>query len=159
VGQQGHRYRPQLRPDPRAPHRARHRDHGHLQEGLLRGRKTLDAGTRARGRASVRPHDRNGDRQPRRGRRLFQELPAKPLQFIDISAGRSALVDANTAMGLALSEDEIDYLLDAYGKLGRNPTDVELMMFAQANSEHCRHKIFNATWTIDGVRRTSRCSR
>ncbi len=54
-------------------------------------------------------------------------------------------------MGLALSEDEIDYLLDAYAKLGRNPTDVELMMFAQANSEHCRHKIFNATWTIDGV--------
>jgi phosphoribosylformylglycinamidine synthase len=90
---------------------------------------------------------------------LFQELPAKPLQFIDISAGRSALVDANTAMGLALSEDEIDYLLDAYGKLERNPTDVELMMFAQANSEHCRHKIFNATWTIDGVPRTSRCSR
>ncbi|MEK7695371.1 MAG: phosphoribosylformylglycinamidine synthase [Pseudomonadota bacterium] len=122
------------------------------KKGLLRGRKTLDAGTRA----AVAAHlfDRMtetviGSREEAAA--LFQELPAKPLQFIDISAGRSALVDANTAMGLALSEDEIDYLLDAYGKLERNPTDVELMMFAQANSEHCRHKIFNATWTIDGV--------
>ncbi|MCA3232323.1 MAG: phosphoribosylformylglycinamidine synthase, partial [Cupriavidus sp.] len=122
------------------------------KKGLLRGRKTLDAGTRA----AVAAHlfDRMTEtviasREEAAG--LFQELPAKPLQFIDISAGRSALVDANTAMGLALSEDEIDYLLENYGKLGRNPTDVELMMFAQANSEHCRHKIFNATWTIDGV--------
>ncbi len=54
------------------------------------------------------------------------------------------------ALGLALAGDEIDYLVEAFGKLGRNPTDVELMMFAQANSEHCRHKIFNASWTIDG---------
>lgn len=122
------------------------------KKGLLRGRKTLDAGTRA----AVAAHlfDRMTEtviasREEAAG--LFQELPAKPLQFIDISAGRSALVDANTAMGLALSDDEIDYLLENYGKLGRNPTDVELMMFAQANSEHCRHKIFNATWTIDGV--------
>ena len=65
--------------------------------------------------------------------------------------GRLALVEANSQMGLALSPDEIDYLLTAFGALSRNPTDVELMMFAQANSEHCRHKIFNATWTIDGV--------
>ncbi|WP_254775847.1 phosphoribosylformylglycinamidine synthase [Ralstonia sp. 25mfcol4.1] len=122
------------------------------KKGLLRGRKTLDAGTRA----AVAAHlfDRMTEtviasREEAAG--LFQELPAKPLQFIDISAGRSALMDANTAMGLALSDDEIDYLLENYGKLGRNPTDVELMMFAQANSEHCRHKIFNATWTIDGV--------
>lgn len=122
------------------------------KKGLLRGRKTLDAGTRA----AVAAHlfDRMTEtviasREEAAG--LFRELPAKPLQFIDISAGRSALVDANTAMGLALSDDEIDYLLENYGKLGRNPTDVELMMFAQANSEHCRHKIFNATWTIDGV--------
>ena len=122
------------------------------KKGLLRGRKSLDAGTRA----AVAAHlfDRMtetviGTREEAAA--LFQELPAKPLQFVDISTGRSALVDANTAMGLALSDDEIDYLLDAYGKLGRNPTDVELMMFAQANSEHCRHKIFNATWTIDGV--------
>ncbi len=55
-------------------------------------------------------------------------------------------------LGLALAEDEMDYLCDAYGALGRNPTDVELMMFAQVNSEHCRHKIFNAEWMIDGRR-------
>ncbi len=65
--------------------------------------------------------------------------------------GRAALVDANVEQGLALSDDEIDYLFDAFTALGRDPTDVELMMFAQANSEHCRHKIFNASWTIDGV--------
>ncbi|REM69404.1 hypothetical protein DSI38_00940, partial [Mycobacterium tuberculosis] len=61
-----------------------------------------------------------------------------------------ALVAANTGFGLALAEDEIDYLVDAFTRLGRNPSDVELMMFAQANSEHCRHKIFNADFTIDG---------
>ncbi|PTY38934.1 phosphoribosylformylglycinamidine synthase [Saccharospirillum sp. MSK14-1] len=66
------------------------------------------------------------------------------------SGGRDALVNANQALGLALADDEIDYLVDAYLGLERDPTDVELMMFAQANSEHCRHKIFNATWTIDG---------
>jgi phosphoribosylformylglycinamidine synthase len=60
--------------------------------------------------------------------------------------------------GLALSDDEIDYLVDAFTKLGRNPSDVELMMFAQANSEHCRHKIFNADFTIDGGRSRCRCS-
>ncbi|WP_459782892.1 hypothetical protein, partial [Photobacterium sp. R1] len=57
----------------------------------------------------------------------------------------------NIALGLALAEDEIDYLVENFTKLGRNPNDIELMMFAQANSEHCRHKIFNADWTIDGV--------
>ncbi|WP_163535933.1 hypothetical protein, partial [Klebsiella pneumoniae] len=74
-------------------------------------------------------------------------LPAKALRFVDIAggqeAGRRALEAANVEMGLALSDDEIDYLVDAYRKLERNQTDVELMMFAQANSEHCRHKIFN----------------
>ncbi len=59
-------------------------------------------------------------------------------------------MNANSELGLALSDDEIDYLLAAFTSAGRNPTDVELMMFAQANSEHCRHKIFNADWTIDG---------
>ncbi len=88
--------------------------------------------------------------------RLFSELPPQPLQHVDVlsgtlDAGRAALARANVEQGLALSDDEIDYLLDAYRKLGRNPTDVELMMFAQANSEHCRHKIFNARFTIDGV--------
>ena len=84
---------------------------------------------------------------------LFTDLEGRPLAAIDVvGRGRQALVDANLEMGLALAEDEIDYLFDAFGRAQRNPTDVELMMFAQANSEHCRHKIFNAEWTIDGVR-------
>jgi len=83
---------------------------------------------------------------------LFSELKAKPLESVDIlGGGKNALLTANTELGLALSDDEIDYLVDAFNTLKRNPTDVELMMFAQANSEHCRHKIFNADWTIDGV--------
>ena len=83
---------------------------------------------------------------------LFAEVPAPALVQIDmLGAGRSALVQANGDFGLALAEDEIDYLVHAFTQLGRNPTDVELMMFAQANSEHCRHKIFNARFTIDGV--------
>ena len=82
---------------------------------------------------------------------LFETHSPRPLVEIDTSGeGRSALVQANTELGLALSPDEIDYLTGAYAELGRNPIDVELMMFAQANSEHCRHKIFNASWTIDG---------
>jgi phosphoribosylformylglycinamidine synthase len=85
---------------------------------------------------------------------LFDELEGRPLESVDIlgAAGRNALVRANAEMGLALAEDEIDYLFDAFTRVQRNPTDVELMMFAQANSEHCRHKIFNAEWTIDGVK-------
>jgi phosphoribosylformylglycinamidine synthase len=84
---------------------------------------------------------------------LFTELESRPLEQIDVlGQGRAALVEANATMGLALAEDEIDYLFDAFSKVQRNPTDVELMMFAQANSEHCRHKIFNAEWTIDGVK-------
>src|SRR5512145_2027155 len=83
--------------------------------------------------------------------RLFVELPGKPMQTVPVLAeGREALARANAAMGLALSEDEVDYLVEAFTRLQRDPTDVELMMFAQANSEHCRHKIFNASWTIDG---------
>ena len=83
---------------------------------------------------------------------LFTELPAVPLQVIDLlNGGRAALQQANTEFGLALAPDEMDYLLNAFTQLQRNPTDVELMMFAQANSEHCRHKIFNADFTIDGV--------
>ena len=83
---------------------------------------------------------------------LFRTLEARPLESIDLlGQGKRALETANTELGLAMSEDEIDYLDAAFTKAGRNPTDVELMMFAQANSEHCRHKIFNADWTIDGV--------
>ena len=83
--------------------------------------------------------------------RLFMHSESRPLSAIDILAGgRAALVDANKTMGLALAEDEIDYLVDNFTSLGRNPNDVELMMFAQANSEHCRHKIFNADWIVDG---------
>ena len=82
---------------------------------------------------------------------LFHHVAPQPLTRVDILAGgRAALVKANAELGLALSDDEVDYLLDNFGKMGRNPTDVELMMFAQANSEHCRHKIFNASWTVDG---------
>lgn len=82
---------------------------------------------------------------------LFIEEAPKPLTVVDIlSGGRDALVTANAELGLALADDEIDYLVDSFIELKRNPTDVELMMFAQANSEHCRHKIFNASWDIDG---------
>jgi phosphoribosylformylglycinamidine synthase len=75
-----------------------------------------------------------------------------------VGKGRAALVAPTARLGLALSEDEIDYLVDAFTKAGRNPTDVELMMFAQANSEHCRHKIFNADWIIDGATQAFACS-
>ncbi len=84
--------------------------------------------------------------------RLFVHIDPQPMTSVDILAGgRAALASANQTLGLALSEDEIDYLVENFIKLGRNPSDVELMMFAQANSEHCRHKIFNAQFIIDGV--------
>jgi len=84
--------------------------------------------------------------------RLFDHAPARPLVHVDLlGGGRAALERANREFGFALAPDEIDYLCAAFADLGRNPTDVELMMFAQANSEHCRHKIFNADWTVDGV--------
>jgi phosphoribosylformylglycinamidine synthase len=82
---------------------------------------------------------------------LFSDAEPAPFKSVDISKDASvALQQANIEMGLALSADEIDYLVASYQTLKRNPTDVELMMFAQANSEHCRHKIFNADWVIDG---------
>ncbi|KPK60060.1 MAG: phosphoribosylformylglycinamidine synthase [Gammaproteobacteria bacterium SG8_31] len=83
--------------------------------------------------------------------RLFEHHEPVPMSEVDLrGGGREALVKANVALGLALSEDEIDYLLEHFTREGRNPTDAELMMFAQANSEHCRHKIFNADWIVDG---------
>ncbi len=82
---------------------------------------------------------------------LFRHLEPRTLVSVDLlKGGRAALVQANRDWGLALSEDEIDYLFDNFTQVGRNPTDVELMMFAQANSEHCRHKIFNADFIVDG---------
>ena len=89
---------------------------------------------------------------PEEAQALFAREAPRPLRRISLAIGREALVRADSELGLALSADEIDYLLAAYRELGRDPTDVELMMFAQANSEHCRHKIFNADWVIDGER-------
>jgi phosphoribosylformylglycinamidine synthase len=100
---------------------------------------------------------------------LFSHAEPRPYRQVDVlGGGRPALAVANTELGLALSEDEIDYLVESFQALQRNPTDVELMMFAQANSEHCRHKIFNADWIIDGqtqshslfkmIRNTTECS-
>jgi len=86
---------------------------------------------------------------------LFAHVAPRQLASVDLlGRGGAALVAANTEMGLALSPDEIDYLADNFTRMGRNPTDVELMMFAQANSEHCRHKIFNADWVIDGQKQS-----
>jgi phosphoribosylformylglycinamidine synthase len=88
---------------------------------------------------------------------LFLAHEPAPVGMVSLAAeGRPALARANTDLGLALSDQEIDYLVDCYRDLGRDPTDAELMMFAQANSEHCRHKIFNASWVIDGERQDKR---
>lgn len=82
---------------------------------------------------------------------LFHHDEPRPMTTVPVLAeGRAALAKANISLGLALAEDEIDYLVESFKKLERDPNDIELMMFAQANSEHCRHKIFNATWDIDG---------
>ena len=124
---------------------------GTIIGGLL-GHKELNAVQRTEFAAHL--HDRMVEQTfdlPFDGQALFASLAGKPMRAIQLVAqGRAALVQANTELGLALSDDEIDYLEAAFRKVERNPTDVELMMFAQANSEHCRHKIFNADWTIDG---------
>ena len=92
--------------------------------------------------------------------RLFARAQPRPLAFVDLSGdGQAALERANATLGLALAPDEIAYLLASYRSIGRNPTDVELMMFAQANSEHCRHKIFNADFIIEMPARISWCAR
>ena len=99
-------------------------------------------------------HDRMMEtvvRTPAEADVLFRHQDPKPFKTVDVlGGGRAALVTANVELGLALAEDEIDYLVENFTKLGRNPHDIELYMFAQANSEHCRHKIFNADWIIDG---------
>ena len=86
---------------------------------------------------------------------LFSHLAPKPIQYAEmLEHGKKILNDFNKNLGLALSEDEIDYLFNYFTSIKRNPTDVELMMFAQANSEHCRHKIFNADWIVDGEKQS-----
>lgn len=124
-----------------------------LKSGLLGGAKALSA-DELRGCAALL-HDRMTESvllARDDARHLFDEQPGKPMEHVDVlGRGRVALEAANKDFGLALSDDEIDYLVEAFTGLRRNPTDVELMMFAQANSEHCRHKIFNARFTIDGV--------
>ncbi len=123
-----------------------------LKSGLLGGTPELTEAQR--GQVAALLHDRMTESVvPDLGSAaaLFTELPAAPMEFVDVlGGGRAALEAANTRWGLALATDEIDYLVNAFTGLKRNPTDVELMMFAQANSEHCRHKIFNAQFTIDG---------
>jgi len=123
-----------------------------IKSGLLGKKKTLDSHLREH--ISTLLHDRMTEtviHDTAEAAGLFQELKAQPLAYIESNQrGRAALEEANSTLGLALSDDEIDYLLEAFQRAGRNPSDVELMMFAQANSEHCRHKIFNADWTIDG---------
>jgi len=114
--------------------------------------KTLDADMLAKAAACL--HDRMTETVVDESfdfARLFASLPGKPMLTVPVvKNGRTALVEANVSLGLALSDDEIDYLTQAFSDLARDPTDVELMMFAQANSEHCRHTIFNAQWVIDG---------
>jgi len=128
--------------------------HVQMKSGLLGGAKKLPGDSVDAVAALL--HDRMTEmvlRSADDAAGLFRELQAKPLASIDLlGGGKEALMRANAELGLALSEDEIDYLLKAFTEAKRNPTDVELMMFAQANSEHCRHKIFNADWTIDGVK-------
>jgi len=103
-------------------------------------------------------HDRMVEtvfREPLQAQALFNTEQPRSLTLVDVMGqGRDALDAANTQLGLALAADEIDYLTESFVQLQRNPSDVELMMFAQANSEHCRHKIFNATWTLDGELQT-----
>jgi phosphoribosylformylglycinamidine synthase len=92
--------------------------------------------------------------QESEAKKLFEHQNPKAFASVDIiSGGRGSLEKANREMGLALANDEMDYLVENFIRLGRNPNDIELMMFAQANSEHCRHKIFNADWSVDGVKK------
>ena len=122
-----------------------------VKSGLLGGAKTIDRDHIVA--IADLLHDRMTEmviRDPQEAADLFRELKPQPLASINIASGMEALTRANVELGLAMSEDEIDYLYQAFTQAKRNPTDVELMMFAQANSEHCRHKIFKADWTIDG---------
>jgi hypothetical protein len=124
-----------------------------------RARPGVGAGDTANFRPAARPHDRIGARHHRRRRALFHHVAPQPLTTVDIlGGGKAALVKANTELGLACPTTRSTTWSRTSGKVGRNPTDVELMMFAQANSEHCRHKIFNASWTVMATTSRCRCS-
>ena len=131
-----------------------------LERGLVSAAKPLQATEAAAIEAQL--HDRMTQTvawQRDALARLFEQRTAVAMAHVPLLAqGRSALQVANVEFGLALSDDEIDYLVVAFTKLERDPSDVELMMFAQANSEHCRHKIFNADFTVDGERQPDRKS-
>ncbi|HEY8887231.1 MAG TPA: phosphoribosylformylglycinamidine synthase, partial [Gallionella sp.] len=120
--------------------------HDRMTESVLR-----EGGTEGSGHPAASPL-RGLDNIDSAAEKIFRHGAPQPLASVDVlKGGSTALAKANLEMGLALSEDEIEYLVENFRKLKRNPTDVELMMFAQANSEHCRHKIFNADWVIDGA--------
>ncbi len=130
-----------------------------LERGVfyfLHGDVPLNAGVRAR--LGTLLYDRMVEEvlaSEEEAKQLFARHRPRPLTTVDVAGGgRAALEKANGELGLALADDEMDYLVDSFLALGRNPSDMELMMFAQANSEHCRHKIFNASWSIDGVDQT-----
>ena len=128
-----------------------------LERGIIYYVQTAEASVNTSDRAAISAvlHDRMvetvfADLQD--AEQLFIKQQPSPQSTVDVlNGGCEALAVANRSLGLALAEDEIEYLVDSFVELGRNPVDVELMMFAQANSEHCRHKIFNASWTLDGV--------
>ena len=124
-----------------------------LKSGLLGG--TPELSSEQLGQIAALLHDRMTESvfaTRAEAEKLFTTLAAQPMEFVDVlGGGRAALEAANKQWGLALADDEIEYLVNAFNGLWRNPSDVELMMFAQANSEHCRHKIFNANFIIDGV--------
>jgi len=133
------------------------RDIQRIEHGIawqLRGRKGKPVAAAAVQAALPYLHDRMTESvllDERLAAGLFSHVEPQPLASVDLlKGGRKALEKANAEWGLALSADEIDYLAENFKRVKRNPTDVELMMFAQANSEHCRHKIFNADWVIDG---------
>jgi len=129
-----------------------------IERGMAWYVRTRDGGAlgeAARRTVAARIHDRMTEvvlDDFERAAVLFERAQPAPMECVDLLRGGSAaLLEANERLGLALSAGEIDYLAKSYAQIGRNPTDVELMMFAQVNSEHCRHKIFNAEWVIDGM--------
>jgi phosphoribosylformylglycinamidine synthase len=132
------------------------RDVARIERGVHYRVHAAGADERQRAALARELHDRMTESvfpDPAGAESLFASDSPAPLRRVALTArGRAALEAANRELGLALSADEVDYLLASFGELRRDPTDVELMMFAQANSEHCRHKIFNAAWTIDGER-------